>query len=137
MTSNRKAANKVAEIYRWLDTEIKRNSDLQGRCEGCGRCCDFASYGHRLFVTTPELMYLKDALGDDLKPMAGSRCPYNEQGKCTIYADRFAGCRIFCCKGDSDFQSSLSELAVAKFKFICEQFQIDYLYTDIGRALNG
>jgi Fe-S-cluster containining protein len=64
-----------------------------------------------------------------------SRCPYNIKGKCTVYKFRFAGCRIFCCKGDADFQSRLSETALKKFKAICEQFQIPYRYLDLPTAL--
>ncbi len=129
---------RVAEVYDWLDLQIRRNSDLSGKCETCGRCCDFAKFDHRLFVTTPELLYLAANLGDkNVKPMAGDRCPYNTDGKCTIYEYRFAGCRTFCCKGDADFQSDISESAVKKFKSICEDFQVPYRYSDLPSALNG
>lgn len=135
MTSNKESLSRVAEIYSWLDSQIEGNSDLQGQCRACGQCCDFDIYGHRLFVTMPELMYLKAAMGGDLKAMPGGRCPYNENGKCTVYENRFAGCRIFGCKGDEEFQSGLSETAVAKFKSICDEFEIDYLYSDLPDAL--
>jgi len=136
---------KVAEIYDWLDLQIHRNSDLAGKCDVCGRCCDFAKpapaaeqgFGHHLYVTTPELLYLAANLGDEnIKPMVSSRCPYNNEGKCLIYKYRFAGCRIFCCKADADFQSTLSEAAVKRFKSICEEFQIPYHYSDLPSALN-
>ena len=135
--SNRDVLGRVAEIYGWLDSQIEDNSESQGKCGECGRCCDFDIYGHRLFVTRPELMYLEAALGGELKPMPGGRCPYNVNGKCTVYEDRFAGCRIFGCKGDADFQSGLSESAVGKFKSICVEFEIDYLYADLATALGG
>jgi hypothetical protein len=64
-------------------------------------------------------------------------CPYNVDGKCSIYKYRFAGCRIFCCKGDKDFQSELSESAIKKFKSICTELQIPYQYTDLATALNS
>ena len=56
-------ADKVVEIYAWLDSQIK---NLNGDCSACGDCCDFAAYDHKLFVTTPELIYLKENL--DKKP---------------------------------------------------------------------
>jgi Fe-S-cluster containining protein len=88
-------------------------------------------------VTTPELMYLVSKLGDEkIKPMNGGRCPYNINGKCSIYEHRFAGCRIFCCKGDADFQSGLSESVVKKFKSTCVEFAIAYNYLDLATALN-
>jgi len=127
----------VAEIYEWLDLQIRHYNDLAGKCDGCGRCCDFAHFDHRLFVTTPELIYLAANFGaEEIKPMVTSRCPYNSGGKCTIYEYRFAGCRIFCCKGGSDFQSKLSESAIKKFKSICRDFQIPYRYSDLATALN-
>ena len=145
---------KVAEIYKWLDSQINNNSELTGVCSVCGKCCDFAQFDHRLFVTTPELMYLAAYLGaENVRPMTTGRgstprlcsgqaslttgCPYNIGGKCSVYEHRFSGCRIFSCKGDTDFQNRLSETAVKKFKAICEQFQIPYRYTDLATALNG
>ncbi|UCF00041.1 MAG: YkgJ family cysteine cluster protein [Planctomycetota bacterium] len=136
--TNSRLLSKIADIYGWLDLQICQNSNLAGKCDGCGRCCNFADFDHRLFVTTPELIYLAANLGvEELKPMATSRCPYNSSGKCTIYEYRFAGCRIFCCKGDSDFQSKLSESAVKRFKSICRELQIPYRYSDLASALSA
>ncbi len=129
---------KVAGIYDWLDVQVHRRSDLAGACKSCGNCCDFDGFDHHLFITPPELMYLIANLGaEDIKPMPTSRCPYNIGGKCTVYEYRFAGCRIFCCNGDADFQSRLSESALKKLKSVCTEFQIPYRYTDLASALNS
>ncbi len=129
---------RVAEIYKWLDSQICESVHLAGICGTCGKCCDFESFDHKLFVTTPELMYLAVNLGaENVKPMITSRCPYNIRGKCSIYEHRFSGCRIFSCKGDSDFQNELSESALKKFKSLCVDLQIPYRYTDLATALNG
>jgi hypothetical protein len=138
MTNNSRLQKEVAEIYDWLDSKIHNNSDSAGKCDACGECCDFVQFDHRLFVTTPELMYLAAKLGDEnIKPMTTSRCPYNVDGKCTTYEYRFAGCRIFCCNGNADFQSQLSESALKKLKSLCTKFQIRYRYTDLASALNN
>ena len=130
--------NRVAEVYDWLDEQIRLNNGLAGRCDNCGRCCDFEAFDHRLFVTPPELMYLAANLGaENVKPMPDSWCPYHLICQCTVYEYRFAGCRIFSCKGDADFQSGLSESALKKFKSICTEFNIPYRYTDLATALNG
>ncbi len=129
---------KVAEIYDWLDVQVRRCSELAGACKSCGNCCDFDGFDHRLFVTPPELMYLTANLGvERIRPMPTSRCPYNIGGRCTVYEYRFAGCRIFCCNGDADFQSRLSESALKKLKSVCTEFQIPYRYTDLATALNS
>jgi hypothetical protein len=133
-----KLLREVAEIYKWIDEQLCNNSNSAGRCNACGKCCDFDAFEHRLFVTMSELMYLAANLDvEKLKSMPTSRCPYNIDGKCSVYEWRFAGCRIFCCGADADFQSSLSEAALKKLKVICQKFEIPYRYTDLASALNG
>ncbi|MHC4665691.1 MAG: YkgJ family cysteine cluster protein [Planctomycetota bacterium] len=128
---------RVAEIYRWLDLQIRDNRDCMGVCEACGKCCDFDNFDHRLLVTTPELVHLGAKLGGGkIRPMHTGRCPYNIDGKCSIYEYRFAGCRIFCCRGDADFQSGLSESVVKRMKSICVELRIAYRYIDLATALN-
>ncbi len=135
--ANTQLLNKVAEIYDWLDLQIRQSADTPAQCDACGKCCDFARFDHRLFVTPPELMYLTANLHDeDLKPMPTGRCPYNTDGKCTVYDYRFAGCRIFSCKSDPDFQSTLTESTLNKLKSLCTQFHIPYRYTDLPTTLN-
>lgn len=129
---------RVGEIYDWLDGQVRRRSESAGVCRSCGQCCDFDAFDHRLFVTPPELMYLAAHLGrENIKPMPGSRCPYNRDGKCSIYEHRFAGCRIFCCDGDANFQSGLSESALTQLKSLCVEFQVPYRYTDLAAGLNN
>lgn len=132
------AVEKVGLVYAWLDAQIREHAGAAGRCDACGKCCDFETFDHRLFVTPPELMYLASKLGGErLKSMPTGRCPYNIIVACSIYEYRFAGCRIFCCKGDKDFQSMLSESALEKFKAICTEFGIPYHYLDLAAALNS
>ena len=149
-----KLLKRVAEIYKWLHEQVRDNSDLAGTCDVCGKCCDFDTpapaaerepapeheqgFDHRLFVTPPELMYLAANLGaENVKPMPDNRCPYHLVCTCTVYEYRFAGCRIFSCKGNADFQSRLSESVLKKLKSLCTEFQITYHYTDLATALNN
>ncbi|HUW20628.1 MAG TPA: hypothetical protein VMW16_15125 [Sedimentisphaerales bacterium] len=137
-STNDRLIERVAEIYNRLDLQISQSAHLAGQCRGCGKCCDFAGFDHRLFITTPELMYLAGKLGNEnIRPMATGRCPYNAAGKCTIHKYRFAGCRIFCCRGNADFQSGLTESALKGLKSICTEFGIPYRYTELAGALNG
>ncbi|MBU1259883.1 MAG: hypothetical protein KKE31_03280 [Planctomycetes bacterium] len=68
--------NQVAQIYAWLDENIK-NLDLN--CSACGKCCNFDSFGHKLFITTPELLYFYENV-KPLRKMTGQSCPYLEDG---------------------------------------------------------
>ena len=45
----------LVDIYARLAAET---ADAGATCDGCGRCCDFARAGHRLFVSTGELALL-------------------------------------------------------------------------------
>lgn len=135
--TNTQLLQNVAEIYEWLDSQIRQSAHPAGQCDACGKCCDFEAFDHRLFVTPPELMYLAANLhNENLKPMTTSRCPYNIDGKCTIYDYRFAACRIFSCKADTDLQSKLTESTLKKLKSLCTQSQIPYRYSDLPTALN-
>ncbi len=137
MAEKVKIVKKVAEIYDWLDEQIRESTRLEGRCRACGDCCNFEEFDHRLFVTPPELIYLASNLGvENLESMPTGRCPYNIEGRCSIYEYRFAGCRIFSCSGHPDFQSRLSETVLEKFKTICTHFHVPYRYTDLPTALN-
>jgi len=136
--ANRRLLEKVAEVYKWLDLQLRAGSATAGTCRACGACCDFDRFDHCLFITPPELMYLAANLGaENIKPMSSSRCPYNVEGKCGVYEFRFSGCRIFCCSGDADFQSRLSEEVLRKLKSICTEFQIPYRYVDLATALGS
>jgi hypothetical protein len=129
---------KVAEIYDWLDRQIRKSFNSAEKCNACGACCDFQTFGHQLFVTTSEIMFLAAKLGDEnIKPMRSSRCPYNIDGKCSIYEYRFAGCRIFYCRADKDLQSTLSESTLKKFKSLCTQLNIPYRYNELAATLNS
>jgi Fe-S-cluster containining protein len=149
MNVNKKIAKRVEEIYNWLDEQIAANQDKAGKCEACGKCCDFETFGHRLFVTSPELIYFaekiarSDVIASGLSSVAiakgeakqsglTGKCRYQVDNKCTVYKYRFASCRIFCCKGDSRFQNELTEAVIKKFKALCDELKIPYRYTDAG-----
>lgn len=135
--ANKRLGKKVAEIYNWIEAQIA-DGKVKARCSACGKCCDFDSFDHRLFITPPELMYLTANIGrENVRPMATGRCPYNVEDKCTVYEYRFAACRIFCCNAGRDFQSGLSEAVLTKLKSACAEFGIPYNYSDLATALNA
>jgi hypothetical protein len=161
--------DKVAQIYDWLDENIK---NLDPSCSACGKCCNFDSFGHKLFITTPELLYFLKNI-EPLRKMTGQSCPYLEDGtpphqfvlqranlkehlkqnrsaskilpqsanwcggKCAARNFRFAACRIFFCKADSEKINSLSEQTIEKFKALCDEFDFPYRYIDLATALNS
>jgi Fe-S-cluster containining protein len=132
----RQILDEVANLYAWIDAQLALDVKRSGRCRACGACCDFATYDHRLYVTMPELMYLANGLQTShLTMMTTARCPYQKDGKCSVHAHRFSGCRIFCCSGDAGFQGELSETVIRRLKAICERFEIPYRYAELSAAL--
>ncbi len=133
-------AERVEAIYRQLDRQIDAVRTLRGGgCDGCGKCCDFAAYDHRLFVSTPEMIYFRQAMEPDgLRTMSRPICPYLQDGRCGAHEHRFAGCRIFFCDSgiSAEIQSELSEWAVAQFKELCKEMGLEYRYCDLAAALN-
>ena len=109
---------------------------MDSSCRACGNCCDFESFGHKLYVTTPELIHFQHHLGSDIKEMSTGVCPYRIDGKCTVYPYRFSGCRIFSCKGDAEKENALYEQAISKFKSLCERINIPYHYVYLQVGLD-
>jgi len=133
--TNSQIIQKVAEIYQWLDSETTGYANL---CCSCGKCCDFTTYDHRLYVTTPEMIYFAESIGpENIKQSSDGKCPYLIDHKCSVYENRFASCRIFCCRAEKNLQSDLSELALKKLKSICENLRVPYSYTFLPTALRA
>jgi Fe-S-cluster containining protein len=127
----------VEQVYRWIDSRLV-SQGLGDECMGCGKCCDFRRFGHRLYVTGCETAYFASKIGrENIKLMNGGVCPYLIDGKCSVYKYRFSGCRIFNCRGDNNFQNELSEKVIRKFKQICEVNDIRYQYMEISQALKS
>ena len=136
MKKNDQIIAQVSEIYKWIEQQQLANGVIAGHCAACGKCCDFESYDHRLYVTTPEILFFVDKLSEkNIRKMTGGRCSYQIDNKCSVYDYRFAGCRIFSCKGNADFQSELTESAIKKFKALCAELQIPYRYLELPAAL--
>jgi len=134
--NHKEIISRVREVYEWIAGQLAVQAAPAGRCDACGRCCDFEAFDHKLFVTSPEMLFFAAMQpGQNLKQANAGRCPWLIDGKCSVYDYRFAGCRIFCCKGDADFQSRLSEAAAKKFKTVCDEFEIPYRYVELSAAM--
>ena len=121
----------VDAVYQCLDEQLAK---MDSSCRACGDCCDFESFGHKLYVTTPELVYFQHFLNP--KEMKTDVCPYRIEGKCTVYPYRFSGCRIFSCKGDTEKENALCEQAIRKFKARCNEYSIPYQYVYLRAGLD-
>lgn len=132
MIDKLKIFEEVEQVY----TSIERRIEVENvpGCKQCGSCCDFGKYGHRLYISTPELMYFRHYVPKG-EVMNNGTCPYQIENKCTVHKYRFAGCRVFCCRMGEDLQSEMSEFAIRRFREICDKYDIAYQYCDLEQAL--
>ena len=128
MNKNQSIADSVGRIYSWIDCETGEQA-----CDECGRCCDFESFGHKLFVTTLEMLYFWAGQGElDFPPAANGRCPYQASEGCQARQYRPSGCRIFYCRDLSrDFQQELTEQVLARLREMHEKYHAPYYYAEL------
>ena len=131
---SKNVAEGVGEIYKRIDSVISKHNP---QCSKCGNCCDFESFGHKLYVSTPEMIYFKSHFKGPYRKMTRQICPYLENGKCTVHNRRFAGCRIFFCRADAKWQNELSEQIIKELKLLCEQNNISWQYAELSAALDS
>ncbi len=126
----------VREIYSWLDRHVAANIDSSG-CNACGNCCRYLQYGHRIYITSPEMMYFKYMLKENFPNneinSSDGVCPFVVDNKCSVRDFRFGPCRIYFCQSPQSWQNALSEQFLKKMKALSEQYEIDYRYIDISK----
>ena len=132
----------VKKIYQ----HIEQHLDAVGaECQNCQQCCDFTTYGHRLYATTLEMLYFVRHLPTDTSPAdnptiklpTNGRCPYQDNQGCQMHHARTAGCRIFYCRQlETNFQNELTEMVLQSLRKLHQQLHAVYLYAEIGHWLN-
>ena len=123
-------------IMQTLDEKV---ADLGGVCQSSGKCCNFDSFGHKLYITTLEMFYFVRQLQKEQAietlpsinvPQDGS-CSFMKDKLCTARLGRPSGCRIFFCRGANDSeQNALSEKALEQIRKLHEKYFVPYHYGD-------
>jgi Fe-S-cluster containining protein len=138
---NQPCLSAIQEIYHDIDKSIE---SVNPSCENCGSCCDFDSFGHRLYVTTLEMLYFFSGLENSparkpattATPPTAGRCPYRQPDGCVMREYRPASCRIFYCRDlDVNFQNELTEQVLDRLRRLHEQFNAVYCYADLCKWL--
>ncbi len=117
-------------LYATLDEELPR---WEFTCSASGNCCDFDSYGHRLYVTALEAEYFfrnapPERANDDPR-----QCPaWGEDRLCQARDARMLGCRTYYCPPyPCGVPEDLHERYGERVKSLHERFRIPYAYKDI------
>lgn len=127
----------LTEFYRDIDAQITARSP---RCINRGKCCNFAKYGHRLYVTSIELAHFIDGQKSEWKSVSdvADQCPYHIGGVCTAREHRPLGCRVFFCEAESDvWPNEIYESGLERLKRISADHDVDYRYQEWLSALRS
>ena len=130
-------ADAVHALYARVTAEIDAR---RPKCEMSGRCCNFESYGHRLYLTTLEIAtFLHDLPPSQLlPPIPPAGCPFQLNKLCSVHTLRPFGCRIFFCDPTAtDWQQSAYERFHADLKQLHEQLDVPYAYMEWRTALRA
>ena len=117
-----------ADVQRAIDTR-------RPRCDASGACCQFAKYGHVLFVSTIELAAFDLRRPPNDSP-DGDGCRYQVNGRCTAHPVRPFGCRIFFCDPTAaGWQEDHYELFHTRLKAMHDELNVPYLYVEWRQGL--
>lgn len=128
----------IRAVFAELEADL---AGLGGRCDRSGRCCRFREFGHRLYLTEPELIYMLDGVDLGAMTVPEDRCPFlmaaaDGRPTCGNHLQRAIGCRIFFCNAaDPAPFHAVYEKHHARMKEIGERHGIDYRYREILAAI--
>lgn len=129
-------AARMAEFYRRVDEAVAAHQPV---CLNRGACCRFDQFGHRLYVTTPELGYFLrgQQVAWRSTHAAEGACPWQAGGMCTAREHRPLGCRIyFCDAGAQAWQGPEYERFLGELKLIGRESGLPYAYREWLSALD-
>ncbi|MHC4975589.1 MAG: YkgJ family cysteine cluster protein [Planctomycetota bacterium] len=117
---------------------VESLSAVSDTCLRSGRCCQFKSFGHRLFTTGIETAHsLRRARRAGItlptieQPSQQDDCPFLKENMCSIHEHRPAGCRIFYCDPRAtELTQRIYEQTHESIRLLHERHDIPYVYTD-------
>ncbi|MDA0802417.1 MAG: YkgJ family cysteine cluster protein [Planctomycetota bacterium] len=109
-------------------------------CLASGRCCQFAAFGHRLYVTGLEAAIVLDAAREagceptlDAVEAARARgsCPFLQGRACGIHAIRPIPCRAFFCDRHAGPEvAHAHETAHGELRGLHDALRVPYAYSE-------
>ena len=134
----------LQDLYAQIDEAIKQRGPT---CWASGRCCNFNTFGHRLYVTGLEISWFLGQVDrtaiegqnrtQNLSIDPNTTCPFQIHGLCSVHAIRPLGCRIFFCQqGTSDWQRQLYERFLGTLRTLHNRHALPYRYLEWRTGLN-
>lgn len=127
-----RATDALRQVYARADAEWARRPPV---CRACGKCCRFATFGHRLLVSPLELSLLTEAPPEHL-PVEPGLCPYQRDDLCTARERRPLGCRIYFCEARLEDCSRLYERFHRDIRRLHADRRLPYIYAELTSNLS-
>ncbi len=146
---------RLDEIYNRVGAEIAERRPL---CEASGRCCNFAKYGHLLYVTgleaactiqrarvraadpNPPQHRAQGETGAQTPPRALpvlsnaptlDACPFLVGTSCGVHTIKPLGCRVYFCDPTAqEWQHDLSERSLGWIRNLHDELGVPYRYAE-------
>jgi Fe-S-cluster containining protein len=128
---------RLEAIYAMIADQVAARAPV---CVASGRCCNFESYGHRLYVTgleaawcvaqlSPEAPTLSAATVADALERGG--CPFQVGTLCGVHTIKPVGCRTYFCDPVAEgWQEGLTERAHGMVKDLHLKVGVPYRYME-------
>lgn len=124
-------------IYTMISDQVAARAPV---CVASGRCCNFESYGHRLYATGLEAAWCVSLLTPDhpnLTPetvaaaLERGGCPFQVGTLCGAHTIKPVGCRTYYCDPTAQqWQEDLTERAHAMVKSLHATTGVPYRYME-------
>jgi len=124
----------VLELYREVDAEVRAAGPV---CVASGRCCRFAEYGHRLYISNLEAEVLFAAAPPYATPVTAEFCPFQKEKLCTAREPRPLACRVYYC--DPAYQETgnqITEKYLARLRELAAAHGVAWRYAPLHDFLN-
>jgi len=119
-------------VYQVIADQIEARGPA---CWASGRCCNFETTGHRLYVTGLEAAYTLTRVNRPLAQAdldtarARGDCPFLSLNVCSVHTIKPIGCRVyFCDRSAQDWQKDLSERVLELVRKLHDRHAIPYRY---------
>lgn len=129
--------NQLQAIYQLIADQVAARAPV---CVASGRCCNFESYGHRLYVTGLEAAWCVNQLTSEhpsLTPQSvqdalqRGGCPFQVGTLCGAHTIKPVGCRTYYCDPTAQqWQEELTERTHAMVKALHTAAGVPYRYME-------
>jgi len=131
--NKRQALLELESLYEALDERLSRT----GACQRCGRCCQFGTFGHMLYASYLEALYLVTRDGAPKNAFSNDACGYLERLSCTARRGRVLGCRVFFCEAAGGVDREGQERVIAAIKESTRRHGLEWQYRPLAQHLDN